>query len=128
MIMGSENDASSLELHLKKFEKYCRVCAKVIKERETAHLCSENKELLKTFNIDTTTDKLDTHPKVYCHKCHIIASKRAHNQERGEAFVETAVVPFKWESHGGKWEEQGGECWVCKGKGGRPKKGTKKRG
>ena len=61
MIMGSENDASSL--HLKKLEKYCRVCAKVIKERETAHLCSENKELLKTFNIDTTTDKLDTHPK-----------------------------------------------------------------
>ena len=110
--MGSENDASSLELHLKKLKKYCRVCAKVIKERETAHLYSENKDLLKTFNSDTT-DQLHTHPKVYCHKCHIIAHKRVHNQERGKAFVETAMVFFKWESQREKWEEQGGECWVC---------------
>ena len=35
--------------------------------------------------------------------------------------VETAVVPVDWEGHGN-------DCWVCKGKAGRPKKATKKRG
>ena len=121
--MASIHDNNSLELHLKKLEKYCRVCAKVLQAKGTTHLCSENIELLKTFNIDTTTDEPDTHPRTYCHKCHTIAMKRVHG-----AIVETAVVPFEWETHGGDWEGHGGECWVCKGKGGRPKKGTKERG
>ena len=121
--MASIHDNNSLELHLKKLEKYCRVCATVLQAKGTTHLCSENIELLKIFNIDTTTDEPDTHPRTYCHKCHTIAMKRVHG-----AIVETAVVPFEWETHGGDWEGHGGECWVCKGKGGRPKKGTKKRG
>ena len=114
--MESVNDTSDLKLHLKKLEKYCRVCAKVLQAKETAHLCHENTELLKTFNIDTTTDQKHVHPKAYCHKCHTIANKISNG-----AVVETAVVPVDWESHGT-------DCWVCKGKAGRPKKATKKRG
>ena len=94
------NDTSGLKLHNNKLEKYCRV----------------NTELLKTFNIDTTTDQKHVHPKAYCHKCHTIANKISSG-----AVVETAVVPVDWESHGT-------DCWVCKGKAGRPKKATKKRG
>lgn len=80
---------------------------------------------MKTQNycLNTATDKPNIHPIMYCHKCHTIASKR----EKGST-VGTAVVPFKWESHGGDWESYEGECWVCKGKGVRQKKGTKKRG
>ena len=117
--MASVNDTSGLKQHLKKLEKYCRVCAKVLQAKETAHLCDGNTELLKTFNIDTTTDQKHIHPKAYCHKCHTIASKISSGQ-RG-VVVETAVVAVEWESHGG-------DCWVCKEKTGRPKKGTKKRG
>ena len=83
---------------------------------ETAHFCHENTELLKTFNIDTTTDQKHVHPKAYCYKCHTIANKIPSG-----AVVETAVVPVDWESHGT-------DCWVCKGKAGRPKKATKKQG
>ena len=89
------------------------MCAKVLQAKETAQLCDENTELLKTFNIDTTTH---IHPKAYCHKCHTIASKISSGQKG--AVVETAVVAV---SHGG-------DCWVWKGKAGRQKKGTKKRG
>ena len=73
--MASVGDTNSSDLHLKKLEKYCRVCAKVLQSKETVHLCSENMELLKTFNIDTATDKQDVHPKKYCHKCHTISNK-----------------------------------------------------
>ena len=79
-------------------------------------MCHENTELLKTFNIDTATDQKHVHSKVYCHKCHTIANKISSG-----AVVETAVVPVDWESHGT-------DCWVCKGKAGRPKKATKKQG
>ena len=71
------------------------MCANVIKEKETAQFWTENKVLLKTFNTDTTTDKLDNHPKVYVHECHTIASKRPRVQNRWKVFVETAVVSFK---------------------------------
>ena len=36
--------------------------------------------------------------------------------------IETAIVPFEWSLHTDDC------CWVCKGKAGRQKKGTKKRG
>ena len=48
--MASVNDTSGLKQHLKKLEKYCKVCAKVLQAKETAHLCDGNTELLKTFN------------------------------------------------------------------------------
>ena len=108
--MASVNDTS---VHNSKLEKYCRVCAMVLQAKETAHLCLE---ILKTFNIDTTTDQKHVHPKAYCHKCHTIATKISSG-----AVVETAVVPVDWESHGT-------DCWVCKGKAGRPKKAKKKQG
>ena len=71
------------------------MCAKVLQANEMAHLCHENIELLRTFNIDTTTDQ--KHPKAYCHKCHTIDNKISRGQ-RG-VVVETAVVPVDWESH-----------------------------
>ena len=41
---------------------------------------------------------------------------------RTEQVIETAIVPFEWSLHIDDC------CWVCKGKSGRQKKGTKKRG
>ena len=114
--MASVSDTADLEIHFKKLDKYCRVCAKVLQPKETVHSCCDNTELLKTFNLDTKTDDEHVHPKRYCHKCHTIAKKVS-----CRAVVETAIVPFQWATHGI-------ECWVCRGKAGRPKKGTKNEG
>lgn len=85
--------------------------------KETAHICQDNTELPKTsFRLDTTADDEHVHPKRYCHKCHNTA-KMSYGQKG--AVVETAIMPFEWESHGAN-------CCVCKAIAGRPKKSTKK--
>ena len=97
------------------------MCSKVLQLKETAHSCNANAELLlKIFNIDTKTDSTNVHPRTYCHKCHTTAKKMASGEDG--TVIETAIVPFEWSLHIDDC------CWVCKGKAGRQKKGTKKRG
>ena len=55
-----------------------------------AHLCHE---ILKTFNIDTTTDQKHVHPKVYCHNA---TQLRTRSQV---GLWLRPVVPVDWESH-----------------------------
>ena len=50
----------------------------------------------------------------------VIIGKRVTIGEK--AGVEYAIEVFKWTAH------EDGNCWVCRGKAGRPKKSTKKRG
>ena len=117
--MACFDSVNEHECHQKKLHKYCRVCAKVLGQKETSYVCSDSSDVLKAFEIDVTQDDECIQPKYYCHTCHTIG-KRVTNGEK--AGVECAIEVFKWTAHGD------GNCWVCRGKAGRPKKSTKKRG
>ena len=104
---------------IKKLHKYCRVCAKVLGQKETSYVCSDSGDVLKVFDIDVTQDDDCIQPKYYCHTCHIIGKRVTIGEKAG---VECAIEVFKWTAH------EDGNCWVCRGKAGRPKKSTKKRG
>ena len=117
--MACFDSVNEHECHKKKLHKYCRVCAKVLEQKETSHVCSDSGDMLKAFEIDVTQDDDCIQPKYYCHTCHTIGKRVKIGEKAG---VECAIEVFKWTAH------EDGNCWVCRGKAGRPKKSTKKRG
>lgn len=115
------SDQDNHDYHRSQLERYCRVCAKKIKDYK--HLCDSSGCLLKPFGIDVANDNPDIHPPYYCHSCHGVAKRL----DSGKAGAESVLKGYTWSSH----TEKG--CEVCDvlsplNRGGRPKKSSKKRG
>ena len=109
--------------HIQALGSLCRVCGGPANQNRP---CKDHTEaLISVFNVYTTTDSPQIHPKNFCKRCYAVLQRFNKAEEGGRLFIHS-VRPVEWCSHSN-------ECTVCqritkKFKGGRPPKGRKGRG
>ena len=110
--------------HIQALESLCRVCGGPANQNRP---CKDHLEALNcVFNVDTTTDQPQIHPKNFCKCCYAVVQRFDKAEEEGRVFLHT-VEPVQWFAHSNQ------TCRVCeriksKSKGGRPSKSRKGRG
>jgi hypothetical protein len=104
--------------HESQLQHHCRICGRVLKNKDYKYSCTTNIDLLKLCGIDVSGDRKDIHPPSFCASCRSKVKRVSEGKQ-----VQSSLNTFAWTEHA----ESG--CTVCtKKKGGRPIKEKGERG
>ena len=108
--------------HQEQLHRHCRVCARVVQDREFKYSCKNKTDLLRKSGIHVVNDKSHIHPESFCETCRAKAKRFSDGKQ-----VENSLHDYQWTEHA----DSG--CAVCslfknKNKGGRHSKQGKKCG
>ena len=117
--MATNTDA---KYHQEQLHRHCRVCARVVQDREFKYSCKNNTDLLRKSGIHVVNVKSHIHPESFCETCRAKAKRFSDGKQ-----VESSLHDYQWTEHA----DSG--CAVCslfrnQNKGGRRSKQGKKRG
>ena len=106
---------ASIADHQHNLEKLCRVCGKILSEKDSYNIKRDLKTIQDCFRSNFILDNPEIHPQILCNVCY---SSMIKVSSRGSVH---SIEPILWKPH------SNGECFTClrvkqKSKGGRPSK------
>ena len=77
--------------HQEQLHRHCRVCARVVQDREFKYSCKNNTDLLRKSGIHVVNDKSHIHPESFCETCRAKAKRFSDGKQ-----VESSLHDYQW--------------------------------